>query len=50
MLAISVIVLAVVAAGYEFYPPLQQGIDAFMADFERWFADDSYGGPAPRGQ
>ena len=43
MLAISVIVTAVVAAGWAFYAPLQEGSQAFGQKFETYYAQP--GGP-----
>ena len=37
-LAISVIVTAVVAAGWSFYTPMQQGIRSFDQKFETYYA------------
>ena len=39
MMAISVIVVAIVAAGWRFYPPLREGFRDFGQRFETYFAE-----------
>ena len=45
MLAISVIVLTAVLAGYELQEPLRSGWQSFSSKFETYFAKP--GGPGP---
>lgn len=44
MLAISVIVIAVVIAGYQLEKPLREGFEVFSTAYEEYFAKP--GGPA----
>ena len=43
MMAISVVVIGAVAAGYKFYEPLRAGFRTWSGYFETYFADP--GGP-----